>query len=138
MILKNPPFLTNIGPINYNNTVNKVKASKYSGGDRTPKIVADTTNPEKVPPRAERHAKAVAGGAVGTGVATEFWLELKPYPPGSARSLWLNVGGWRRLDNPSHAIQHSVQDAFCQCPDKLEVAVWYQDQVIVGLVVRSK
>lgn len=102
------------------------------------KIAVDMTNPEKLPPIAERHTVYMAGGAVNVGIATKFWLELKQYPPGSARSLWLYVNGWRHLDNPSHAIQHSVQDAFCQCPDKLEVAVWYQGGVIVGLVVRSK
>jgi len=81
----------------------------------------------------------IAALAVSTGVASKYWLELVAYPPGSARSLWLFVGGaWRHLDNPSDGIQSSVQAAFCNCPDKLEVAVWYSGDIIVGLVVRSK
>ena len=75
---------------------------------------------------------------VADNVATGYWLELVEYPPNSARSLWLEVAGeWRHLDNPSDGIQASVQDAFDN-PDRLEVAVWYQNEVIVGLVVRSR
>ena len=60
------------------------------------------------------------------GVATEMWLELKAYPEDSYRSLWLLVDGtWLRLDDPD-AVQDSVQAAFCNCPDSLEVLVWYQ------------
>lgn len=81
----------------------------------------------------------VKAAGVSSGVASKYWLELLAYPPGSARSLWLYVGGaWRHLDNPNDGTQLSVQDAFCGCPDKLEVAVWYSGTVIVGLVVRSK
>jgi hypothetical protein len=98
-----------------------------------------STSPVERPNRTARHAAAVAAAAVATGVATRYWLELVPYPPGSARSLWLEVAGtYRHLDNPSDGIQASVQAAFCNCPDRLEVAVWYQSDVIVGLVVRSK
>jgi hypothetical protein len=77
--------------------------------------------------------------ALETGVATKYWLELVAYPPGSARSLWLFVGNaWRRLDNPSEAIQLSVQDAFANGSNRLEAAVWYTGEVIVGLVLRTK
>lgn len=101
------------------------------------------SNPVTAPVELEAISARIAGlqvaTAVQTGVATKFWLELVAYPPGSARSLWLFVGGqWRHLDNPSPSIESSVQSAFCNCPDKLEVAVWYQNDVIVGLVVRSK
>jgi hypothetical protein len=85
--------------------------------------------------------KTLAAGltAVTSGIATKYWLELLAYPPGSARSLWLFVdGSWRHLDDPNIGMQDSVQEAFCMCPDRLEVAVWYSDSVIVGLVVRSK
>jgi hypothetical protein len=85
--------------------------------------------------------KALAAGvmAISSGIATKYWLELLAYPPGSARSLWLFVdGAWRHLDDPNIGMQDSVQEAFCICPDRLEVAVWYSDSVIVGLVVRSK
>lgn len=101
------------------------------------------SNPVTAPVELEvvgaRIAALQIAAAVQSGVATKFWLELVAYPPGSARSLWLLVGGqWRHLDNPSPSIESSVQSAFCNCPDKLEVAVWYQNDVIVGLVVRSK
>lgn len=97
-----------------------------------------TTAPAKLAAADERH-KAFAAAAVATGVASKYWLELVAYPPGSARSLWLLVDGtWRHLDNPNDGTQISVQSAFCNCPDRLEVAVWYQADVIVGLVVRSK
>jgi len=76
---------------------------------------------------------------VTSGIATQYWLELVAYPPGSARSLWLYVDGvWRHLDDPNVGIQDSVQEAFCFCPDRLEVRVWYSGDVIVGLVVKSK
>lgn len=76
--------------------------------------------------------------AVTSGKATKYWLELKAYPPGSARSLWLFVNGaWRHLDDPNYGIQDSVQEAFCFCPDRLEVRVWYSGDNIVGLVVKS-
>lgn len=98
-----------------------------------------STAPVERPARATRHAAAIAAAPVVMGIATNYWLELLAYPPGSARSLWLEVAGaWRHLDNPSDGTQASVQAAFCNCPDRLEVAVWYQNDVIVGLVVRSK
>jgi hypothetical protein len=53
--------------------------------------------------------------------------------------MWLFVNGqWVHLDSPSAVNVNSVQAAFCECPDKMEVAVWYSNGVIVGLVVRSK
>jgi hypothetical protein len=86
----------------------------------------------------EERVKALAL-ALETGVATKYWLELLAYPPGSARSLWLYVGNaWRRIDNPNEGTQLSVQDAFANASNRLEVAVWYTGEVIVGLVVRTK
>lgn len=97
------------------------------------------TAPEQLRSPRERHEAFAAAAAIAVGVATSYWLELLAYPPGSARSLWLLVdGSWRHLDNPSAATQDSVQEAFCECPDRLEVAVWYDNDVIVGLVVRSR
>jgi hypothetical protein len=99
----------------------------------------DMTAPAEMEARASRHEAFLAALTLGVGVATQYWLELLAYPPGSARSLWLFVDGqWRHLDNPNLGMQASVQDAFCECPDRLEVAVWYTGDVIVGLVVRSK
>jgi hypothetical protein len=97
------------------------------------------TAPVKVGDLAERLQAFAAHAAPASGVATGYWLELRAYPPGSARSLWLLVdGSWRHLDDPDVGTQDSVQAAFCNCPDRLEVAVWYSGTVIVGLVVRSK
>jgi hypothetical protein len=60
------------------------------------------------------------------GVATEMWRELKPHPDGTAKSLWLLVdGAWLRLDDYEE-VWDSVQAAFCNCPDNLEVLVWYK------------
>ena len=76
--------------------------------------------------------------AVKTGIATRYWLELMPYPAGSARSLWLFVNDdWRHLDDPDPGTQVSVQDAFCRCSERLEVLVWYSEDVIKGLVVKT-
>ena len=97
------------------------------------------TAPEVLKGVNERHKAFAAAATLEVGVATQYWLELVAYPPGSARSLWLFVGNaWRHLDNPNDGTQISVQAAFCECPDRLEVAVWYTADVIVGLVVRSK
>ena len=85
----------------------------------------------------ERHAALTA--TVQSGVASKYWLELKPYPSGSARSLWLMVGNsWKHLDNPNDGTQIAVQNAFCNCPKQSEVVVWYSNSVVVGLVVRSQ
>lgn len=90
------------------------------------------------PVASARQGTFVAAAAVQSGVATKLWLELTPYPPGTPR-MWLFVNGqWVYQSNPSAVNVQSVQDAFCQCPDKMEVAVWYSGGVIVGLVVRSK
>jgi len=97
------------------------------------------TAPSVIKPADERLRIAIAAVPVQTGLATKYWLELKQYPAGSARSLWLFVGGgWKHLDSPNEGTQISVQAAFCECPERLEVVVWYQGDVIVGLVVRSK
>lgn len=82
---------------------------------------------------------AGAGGetiaAVSSGVATQFWAELVAYPPGSARSLWLLVSGaWKRYDNASAHWEDMVQRAFTAGQT---VQVWYDGEVIVGLVVNN-
>ncbi|MFL5804941.1 MAG: hypothetical protein ACJ8CR_24765 [Roseiflexaceae bacterium] len=98
-----------------------------------------STAPAELASQRARHRAFIAALTISSGVATQYWLELLAYPPGSARSLWLFVdGAWRHLDDPNDGTQASVQAAFCNCPDRLEVAVWYSDDVIVGLVVRSK
>ncbi|MCK5562532.1 hypothetical protein KAI30_00035 [Candidatus Bathyarchaeota archaeon] len=97
------------------------------------------TAPKKLPDVTTRLKVFEEKAAVKSGEATQYWLELKPYPPGSARSLWLFVdGAWLHLDDPNAGIQDSVQEAFCVCPERLEVRVWYSGSNIVGLVVKSK
>lgn len=97
------------------------------------------TAPEELPEVTARHKAFAEAVTVKSGTATKYWLELKAYPPGSARSLWLYVdGAWRHLDNPNYGMQDSVQEAFCICPERLEVRVWYSGTVIVGLVVKTK
>ena len=98
------------------------------------------TSPKELPSAPESQ-KAVEphAEAVETGLAIKYWLELIPYPPGSARSLWLFVDDdWKHLDNPDPGTQISVQDAFCRCSERLEVLVWYSGDTIRGLLVKTK
>ncbi|RXA21263.1 hypothetical protein EQO05_02190 [Methanosarcina sp. MSH10X1] len=98
------------------------------------------TSPEDLPnvPENEKGADTQAATAE-TGIAIRYWLELIPYPAGSARSLWLFVNDeWRHLDDPDLGTQISVQNAFCKCPERLEVQVWYSGDKIQGLLVKTK
>ncbi len=98
------------------------------------------TSPKELPgaPEAQKAVEPRAATAE-TGRATRYWLELMPYPPGSARSLWLFVNDdWRHLDNPDLGTQVSVQDAFCRCSERLEVLAWYSRDTIEGLIVKTK
>jgi hypothetical protein len=101
----------------------------------------ESVSSPKESPGAMESPKAVEQRAevVETGIATRYWLELLPYPAGSARSLWLFVNDdWRHLDNPDLGTQVSVQDAFCKCSERLEVLVWYSGDTIEGLIVKTK
>lgn len=98
------------------------------------------TSPEDLPnnPEGQKEVKP-REEAVEVGIAIRYWLELIPYPAGSARSLWLFVNDeWRHLDNPNTGTQIAVQDAFCKCSERLEVQVWYSGDTIKGLLVRTK
>lgn len=80
---------------------------------------------------------AMGGGvgapAVASGIATQYWVELVAYPPGSPASLWLMVGGvWKRYDNPPPYMSQIVQEGFL---GGATVRVWYDGEPIVGLVV---
>lgn len=114
-------------------------------------ISSETDNPSDSPsesvtspkelPSAPENQKAVESrrAAVKTGIATQYWLELIPYPAGSTRSLWLFVNDdWRHLDNPDLGTQVSVQDVFCKCSEQLEVLVWYSEDIIEGLIVKTR
>jgi len=72
----------------------------------------------------------VSKGELVSGVATEMWLELIAYPDREKpenRSLWLLVdGAWLKHDDPEYNVERSVQSAFCDCSDRLEVLVWYR------------
>jgi hypothetical protein len=75
---------------------------------------------------------------VQTGIATNYWLELIPFPTSNPRSLWLFVDDeWRKMDNPSEVEQSLVKSTFCDCPTSHYVKVWYQSDRIIGLVVGS-
>jgi len=73
---------------------------------------------------------------IQSGLATQYWEELKPYPPGPPPRLWLLVdNGWRHLDNPSDLVQELVQSAFLGSGS--QVQVWYQADLVAGLVVNG-
>jgi hypothetical protein len=83
---------------------------------------------------------------IKSGIATDIWLSLVPYPsypsciPDKPK-LSLRVDGeWRHSYDYDKYVWLSVQSAFCNCSESLEVVVWYDDYTytIVGLVVRSK
>jgi hypothetical protein len=98
------------------------------------------TSPEDLPnaPETQKEIEPKAAAAE-TGIAIRYWLELIPYPAGSTRSLWLFVNDeWRHLDNPDLGTQISVQNAFCKCPERLDVQVWYSGDTIQGLLVKTK
>ena len=81
-------------------------------------------------------ARPIDTPAVSSGLATKYWIELVAYPAGSARSLWLHVNNaWKRLDNPSPSIQDAVQRTFIGTGSN--VRVWFDDVIIVGLVVEG-
>ena len=83
-------------------------------------------------------AQAIGTESTETGIATDYWIELIPYPATNPTSLWLLVNGeWRKLDNPNDAEQSLVKGAFCDCPTSHHVKVWYQADRIVGLVATS-
>lgn len=97
--------------------------------------------------QARRHAMATAPFAAGavtaeemiaavqSGIATQYWVELLAYPPGTARSLWLLVNNvWKRYDNSPAHWEDMVQRAFI---GGSTVRVWFDGEVIVGLVVSS-
>jgi hypothetical protein len=89
------------------------------------------------PTRGQQFATQVQAAQVAaSGTATNYWIELVAYPPGSARSLWLLVNNsWKRLDNPSASIQDVVQRAFLGSGSN--VRVWFDGELIVGLVVEG-
>ena len=72
--------------------------------------------------------------AVQAGIATQYWNECLAYPPGDTASLWLFVDNvWRHHDNPNASTKDMVQRAFLGTGST--VRVWYDNDVIVGLVV---
>lgn len=73
----------------------------------------------------------------GNGIATKFWVELKPIPSAPPR-LWLFVAdSWVSLDNVDSTTLQSVQQAF-EYPNIFQTQVWYNNGKIEGLVVNSK
>lgn len=72
----------------------------------------------------------------GSGIATKFWVELKPIPSAPPR-LWLFVANsWVSLDNVDSITLQSVQQAF-EYPKVFQTQVWYNNGKIEGLVVNT-
>lgn len=94
-----------------------------------------SSTPNDTQPR-EAQVSKVDMAAVQSGNATKYWLELKAYPAGSARSLWLLVNNsWKRLDNPNQVTSDCVQRAFMGSGSN--VKVWFDGNVIKGLIVEG-
>lgn len=82
--------------------------------------------------------QAVTTEAVQNGLATGYWLTLRPYPDNEPTGLYLLVdGNYKLLEDPDNNIVSSVQQAFAY-PNIYEVQVWYSGNNIVGLVVKTK
>lgn len=97
--------------------------------------------PPNITGTAKDSERAKHSGEVRCGIATDLWLSLEPYPEDKEKCLSLRVDEeWCHLYNYDPFVWLSVQSAFCNCSDTLEVAVWYHciSYTIVGLVVRSK
>ena len=74
--------------------------------------------------------------AVQSGIATKYWLQLKAYPAGSTRSIWLLVNNsWKRFDNPNQVTSDCVQRSFMGSGSN--VRVWFNGNAVVGLVVEG-
>jgi hypothetical protein len=87
-------------------------------------------------PDVAARAAAAEVAAVTSGNATRYWDELVPYPPGNPHRLWFYVNNsWKYLDNPNQGIKDMVQRAFLGSGSN--VIVWYDDSVVVGLVVEG-
>ncbi len=77
----------------------------------------------------------IEAAAAQSGIATKYWDESVAYPAGSTASLWLDVNGWKNLDNPSQSVKDMVQRAFLGTNS--QVSVWYDGTKVVGLVVEG-
>jgi hypothetical protein len=79
---------------------------------------------------------ALSPVVVSSGVATQYWHESLPYPPGNPERLWLFVdNAWRRHDNPDPSTLDLVQRAFLG--QGSQTRVWYAADEVVGLVVEG-
>jgi hypothetical protein len=75
-----------------------------------------------------------AVATIQAGIATQYWDECLALPAGSTASLWLFVdNAWRAHDNPTASTKDMVQRAFLGTGST--VRVWYDGDVVVGLVV---
>jgi hypothetical protein len=89
----------------------------------------------------DRVAKdAPADSKAKSGVATDLWLTLLPYPKDKTKQrMCLRVDReWRHYDTYEPFLWQSVQSVFSHPNGSLEVFVWYKDDEILGLVIRSK
>jgi hypothetical protein len=107
---------------------NPINVSKIAGANHTITTAPIEANKTK--------EIASATATVQSGLATQFWVQLVPYPQ-ATRSLLLYVDGhWRTLSAPSDSNLASVLDAFKDLT-RYQVRVWYSGTNIVGLVVNS-
>lgn len=88
-------------------------------------------------PNLKQALPLISSGTLKQGIATKYWLELKAYPQGTARSLWLFVDNiWKKQDNPSNVTSDCIQRAFLL--QDSQVRVWYDNsQDIKGLIVEG-
>lgn len=81
-------------------------------------------------------AVAYISPEVSSGIATRYWDECLPYPPGNPARLWLYVdNSWKSLDNPGQGVRDMVQRAFLGSGSS--VRVWYDNSTIVGLLIEG-
>ena len=116
---------------------NPTNASKIAETNKTINVskIANTVTTAPVETNKTKEI-ASATATVQSGLATQFWVPLVPYPQ-ATRSLSLYVDGhWRTLNGPSDSNLASVLDAFKDLT-RYQVRVWYSGTNIVGLVVNS-
>lgn len=110
-------------------TTNPVIQSS-NGGPTVTARTATTTPAAGLPARA---AAPDAVAAVVSAVATQYWMELVPLPPGPMQLWFFADNGWRALTNPTAIQCDMVQRAFLGSGST--VTVWYDGGTVVGLVV---
>jgi hypothetical protein len=101
-------------------------------GQASPAASAVASRPTS--PMTAGFSAADSVATIQQGIATQYWDECVALPAGSTASLWLFVDNdWRAHDNPSPSTKDMVQRAFLGTGSTVQV--WYDNAVVVGLVV---